>query len=261
MYPEQRLERGGRVSEKWQTNSRAHQSQLSCDRTHLQTRTLWCATILAILKVEWLYHSQLRATVGSKTSGSKSVAVSRYYHRCKCVWLLCWNSPQNLHSVPNWNFVYACVDLAIYCIGRSGRFFLGRPVYPEQRLERGGRVSEKWQTNSRAHQSQLSCDRTHLRTRTLWCATILAILEVEWLYHSQLRATVCSKTSGRNAGSVEVSRHYHRCKCIAIMPQNLHSVPNWNFVYACVDLAGHCTGRYRKWPLLAWGARVSRAKA
>ena len=123
--PEQRLERGGRVLEKWQTSSRAHQSQLSCyqcDRTHIRTRTLWCATrtlwCATILEVEWLYHSQLRARVGSKTSGSKSVAVSRHNHRCKCVWLLCWNSPQNLHSVPNWNFVYACVDLAIHCIGR-----------------------------------------------------------------------------------------------------------------------------------------------
>ena len=53
-------------------------------------------------------------------------------------------------------------------------------MYPEQRLEREGSVSEKWQTNSRAHQSQLSCDRiyTSVQTRTLWCATIL---EVEWL--------------------------------------------------------------------------------
>ena len=136
--------------------TKASSVAINDDRTHLQTRTLWFATILAILEVEWLYHSQLRATVGSKTNAG-SVAVSRYYHRCKCMAIML-NSPQNLHSVPNWNFVFACVDLAIHCIG-SGRFLLGRPVYPEQRLERGGRVSEKWQTSSRAHQSKLSCYR------------------------------------------------------------------------------------------------------
>ena len=36
--------------------------------------------------------------------------------------------------------------------------------------------------------------------------TIQFLLEVEWLYHSQLRATVGSKKFRRNAGSVAVSR-------------------------------------------------------
>ena len=131
--------------------TKASSVAINDDRTHLQTRTLWFVTILAILEVERLYHSQLRAS--GRNAGS--VAVSRYYHRCKCMAIMLELPTKS----PFRTELEFCVRLCRSChtLYRKRPFLLGRPVYPEQRLERGGRVSEKWQTSSRAHQSKLSC--------------------------------------------------------------------------------------------------------
>ena len=108
---------------------------------------------------------------------------------------------------------------------------------PEQRLER-----ERQSFREMANKLQSS---PKLLSMTIMVYTHLhkhgtTILEVEWLYRSQLIVTVGSKTSKRNA---DRSQYRDMTTAENVWLLNLHSVPNWNFVFACVDLAIHW---YRK---------------